>query len=96
MNKELLKMQKLAGIITEGQYKKEINEIEGDPDDYYGYNEPVDPNDYADGNPSDAMIYDTLMDMDHEQLISDMMSTAENNPSITLAEYLSKYDYSND
>ena len=88
-------MQKLAGLITEGQYKEKvneaetnlltadglrtflhtvrnltndgnkkkelldmletaldsianINEIEGDPDDYYGYNEPIDPNDYAD------------------------------------------------
>jgi len=28
----------------------QINEIEGDPDDYYGYNEPIDPNDYADDN----------------------------------------------
>lgn len=26
-----------------------LDEIEGDPDDYYGYNEPIDPNDYADG-----------------------------------------------
>jgi hypothetical protein len=96
MNKEFYKMQKLAGLITEGQYKEKVNEaeadlltpdglhkflhtlrnsindgdkkipldminkaissiadklneIEGDPDDYYGYNEPIDPNDYADG-----------------------------------------------
>jgi len=42
MNKELLKMQKLAGIITEGQYKKEVNEMEGDPLEYSGYNEPYD------------------------------------------------------
>jgi hypothetical protein len=27
-----------------------LDEIEGDPDDYYGYNEPIDPNDYADDN----------------------------------------------
>ena len=26
MNKDFLKMQKLAGLITEGQYKKKINE----------------------------------------------------------------------
>jgi hypothetical protein len=65
-------------------------------DDYYGYNEPIDPNDYADGNPSDAIIYDALLDMDHEQLVSDMLSTAENNPSITLVKYLDKYDSSND
>jgi hypothetical protein len=25
-----------------------LDEIEGDPDDYYGYNEPIDPNTYAD------------------------------------------------
>lgn len=30
MNKEFLKMQKLAGLITEGQYKEEINEAESD------------------------------------------------------------------
>ena len=28
MNKEFLKMQKLAGVITEGQYTKKINEME--------------------------------------------------------------------
>ena len=26
MNKEFLKMQKLAGLITEGQYKEKLNE----------------------------------------------------------------------
>jgi hypothetical protein len=141
MSKEFLKMQKLAGLITENQYTEtltevesdlvallyslrnsindgdkeqsmgminqllsiardmedaQLTEIEGDPDDYYGYNEPIDPNDYADGNPSDAIIYDALLDMDHEQLVSDMLSTAENNPSITLVKYLDKYDSSND
>ena len=95
MSKEFLKMQKLAGLITENQYKgtltevesdlitllyslrnsinnddkeqsmnminqllsiardmedAQLTEIEGDPDDYYGYNEPIDPNDYADDN----------------------------------------------
>jgi len=73
-----------------------LDEIEGDPDDYYGYNEPIDPNDYADGNPNDDLIYNALLDIDHEQLVSDMLSTVESNPSITLAEYLDKYDYSND
>ena len=96
MSKEFLKMQKLAGLITENQYKGTLTEIEGDPDDYYGYNEPIDPNDYADGNPSDAVIYDALLDIDHEQLVSDMLSTAESNPSITLVKYLDKYDSSND
>jgi len=98
MSKEFLKMQKLAGLITENQYKgtltevesdlitllyslrnsinnddkeqsmgminqllsiardmedAQLTEIEGDPDDYYGYNEPIDPNDYADGYDDD-------------------------------------------
>jgi hypothetical protein len=96
MSKEFLKMQKLAGLITENQYKGTLTEIEGDPDDYYGYNEPINPKDYADGNPSDAIIYDALLDMNHEQLVSDMLSTAESNPSITLVKYLDKYDSSND
>jgi len=53
-NKEFLRMQKRAGLITEGQYQKKLEEIEGDPDDYYGYNEPIDPNDYADDNSNEV------------------------------------------
>ena len=30
MNKEFYKMQKLAGLITEGQYKEKVNEAESD------------------------------------------------------------------
>lgn len=30
MNKEFYKMQKLAGLITEGQYKEKVNEAEAD------------------------------------------------------------------
>ena len=30
MNKEFIKMQKLAGVITESQYKGEVNEAETD------------------------------------------------------------------
>ena len=36
MSKEFYKMQKLAGIITEGQYKKKLNE--GEPD--FTYHDP--------------------------------------------------------
>jgi hypothetical protein len=36
MNKDFLKMQKLAGLITEGQYKEKINE--GEPD--FTYHDP--------------------------------------------------------
>ncbi len=106
MNKEFLHMQKLAGLITEGQYKEKVNEaeadlltpdglhkflhtlrnsinsgdkkipldmvnkaissiadklneIEGDPDDYHGYNEPINPNDYAEDN-SDPHVNDKI------------------------------------
>ena len=45
---------------------------------------------------NDQTIYDTLLDFDHEQLISDMMEKAENNPSLTLVDYLKEYDYSED
>ena len=99
MNKEFLKMQKLAGLITEGQYKKKLNEgepeftyndpelgdpdspegfkwkeqpanpnamltmdedsdeSEGDPDDYYGYNEPYDHSIEADSQVLDLIEY---------------------------------------
>ena len=43
---------------------------------------------------NDDIIYDTLVDMDHEQLVSNMLSTAENNPSLTLIDYLKKYNTS--
>ena len=43
---------------------------------------------------NDDIIYDSLIDMDHEQLVSNMISTAENNPSLTLIDYLKKYDTS--
>jgi hypothetical protein len=37
---------------------------------------------------NDDMIYDRMMDMDQEQLISSMLSYAEQNPSVTLTDYL--------
>lgn len=66
MNKELLQMQKLAGLITESEYKVKLNEVLNDDD----------------------LIYDRMMDMDHEQLISSILAFAENNPSTTLVDYL--------
>ena len=48
------------------------------------------------GLTNDDLIYDALLTIDHEQLVSDMLSTAENNPSMTLIEYLNRYDFSND
>ena len=45
---------------------------------------------------NDDAIYDSLVDMDHEQLVSNMISTAESNPSLTLIDYLKQYDNSNE
>jgi hypothetical protein len=42
---------------------------------------------------NDDQIYNSLMDMDQEQLISDMLSTVEENPSITLLEYCKQFEY---
>jgi len=43
---------------------------------------------------NDDIIYDALLNMDQEQLISDMLSTAEGDPLLTLIYYLKKYDTS--
>jgi hypothetical protein len=48
MNKEFLKMQKIAGLITEGQYKNKLSEIIGDIDDTPHPDGDFDPMDYAD------------------------------------------------
>jgi hypothetical protein len=43
---------------------------------------------------NDDVIYNALLDIDHEQLVSDMLAAAESNPSLTLIDYLKKYDSS--
>ena len=40
---------------------------------------------------NDERIYDILTNMDLEQLVSDMLDAAENNPSLTLEDFLNKY-----
>ena len=50
MNKEFLKMQKIAGLITEGQYKEKLSEIIDDIDDTPSPDGDFDPMDYADDN----------------------------------------------
>jgi hypothetical protein len=40
------------------QVAESLDEIEGDPDDYYGYNEPIDPKDYADESDDFTRGYD--------------------------------------
>jgi hypothetical protein len=72
MNKETLRMQMLAGIITESQYAVRLKET----------------------LENDDIIYDNLVNFKHEQLVSDMLSTAEESPSITLINYLQKFDSS--
>jgi hypothetical protein len=41
---------------------------------------------------NDDQIYNSLIDMNQEQLVSDMLSTVEENPSITLLEYCKQYE----
>ena len=43
---------------------------------------------------NDDIIYNRLVDKDHEQLVSDMLAAAEGDPSLTLIDYLRQYDYS--
>ena len=43
---------------------------------------------------NDDVIYNALLDIDHEQLVSDMLATAESDPSLTLIDYLKKYNSS--
>jgi hypothetical protein len=45
---------------------------------------------------NDDIIYDRLVDMDHEQLVSTLLRTAEDNPSITLEKFLNEYGFSED
>jgi hypothetical protein len=85
MTQEQLRMQMLAGIITESQYAAKLNEMEGDPEDYYGYQEPVDPNDYADENAGETaeelfqMFKDEgLLNDRREYDVEDLMSTYPN------------------
>lgn len=45
---------------------------------------------------NDDIIYDTLVGIRHEQLVSDMMAAAEGDPSLTLIDYLKQYDSSDE
>jgi|688.fasta_scaffold454625_1 hypothetical protein len=70
MDKETLRMQMLAGVITESQYAVKLKEMEGDPEDYFGYQEPIDPNDYAE--PGEAETAEELFQMfKDEDLLDD-------------------------
>ena len=43
---------------------------------------------------NDDLIYDRMLDMDQEQLVSMILSFAKNNPSVTLVDYLNnKFGY---
>jgi hypothetical protein len=43
---------------------------------------------------NDDLIYDNLVFIDHETLVSRMLEEAEKNSAITLVEFLKKFDYS--
>ncbi len=43
---------------------------------------------------NDDVIYNSLLGIDHEQLVSNMMREAESNPSLTLIDFLRQYDTS--
>ena len=46
---------------------------------------------------NDDLIYDRMLDIDQEQLVSSILSFAENNPSITLEDYLNnEFGYNDD
>jgi hypothetical protein len=87
---EIKKMQLLAGLITESEYQEEMmnTEVKSSEDkekanEVYGFE-------------NDDLIYDNMVTMDIDQLISDMLKTVESDPSITLKDYLLKYDSSID
>jgi hypothetical protein len=42
---------------------------------------------------NDDLIYENLLNIDHEMLASRMLDEAETNPAITLVEFLKQFDY---
>jgi len=43
---------------------------------------------------NDDLIYENLLNTDHEMLASRMLDDAETNPAMTLVEFLKQFDYS--
>jgi hypothetical protein len=77
-------------LLSEG-YQEQGFENEDEMQDYYN-----DSNFIDETLNNDDIIYDRLVDMDHEQLVSTLLRTAEDNPSITLEEFLNEYGFSED
>jgi hypothetical protein len=73
---------KFTKIIPD-EYDGGESEIEEKVNEVYGFE-------------NDDLIYDNMVTMDIDQLISDMLKTVESDPSITLKDYLLKYDSSID
>jgi hypothetical protein len=69
MNKELLRMQMLAGIITEGQYKAKLNEIKPQIDPNNPPNK-IDPNNL----PKGVILFDFLPHMAKQPVYRDILS----------------------
>ena len=80
---EIAKLKRIAGLITESEYQEEIIKDEEKVNEVYGLE-------------NDDLIYDNMVTMDIEQLVSDMLSTVEKEPSSTLKDYVLKYDSSED
>ena len=128
MDKETLRMQMLAGVITESEYaaatNQEVEETEKDSlnehfvaggivgigainqipsrakADYedafehflgqkYELKEEINEEEKLDEVlQNDDLIYERMLDIDQEQLVSMILSFAESNPSTTLVDYL--------
>lgn len=88
MNKEFLQMQKLAGLITESQYKAKLNEV--DDEDFEDEDE-FDLNAEFKASPTEASYEDVLgiiEDYEDEEILNDFKS------EFPKGEPVSKEDYS--
>jgi hypothetical protein len=77
-------VNKFSDMVNDEIAKFEIEEGKEDVKDDTSLNEE----EVKEALQNDDMIYDRMMDMDQEQLISSMLSYAEQNPSVTLTDYL--------
>ena len=61
-----------------GQVAESLDEMQGDPDDYYGYNEPIDPKDYADTSPAVDHYVDLLLsNLDDAEDLNNLLAAIE-------------------
>jgi hypothetical protein len=48
------------------------------------------------GNANEENIYDNLTSTDHSELVNKLMSTADENPTLTLIDFLKTFDVNED